>query len=86
MKRVFIFITAVFAFLYLVGTLMFFGRYPFRTSVEGINATYKTPGEVSLELMRRTQNQAIEFIVPCIGNGRSKHSCESVFVACEFIP
>ena len=64
MKRVFIFITAVFAFLYLVGTLMFFGRYPFRTSVEGINATYKTPGEVSLELMRRTQNQAIEFIVP----------------------
>lgn len=82
-KRILIIITAVFALIYLLGTLLFFGRYPMRTTVDGINATYKTPGEVSLELMRRTQNQSIEFIVPDGDNERLIYEQLGIFRASE---
>lgn len=61
MKKVWFLAVGVIVAIYLIGVAFFAGKYAFGTSVNGIPVAYKTPTEVSLDLMQRTRTRRFQF-------------------------
>lgn len=64
MKRFLVTFVLVILGAYLFGVLLFIGHFPFNTTVNGESAVYKTPAEVSLDLMHKTEYGMFQFELP----------------------
>ena len=66
MKKIFL-LLSVFLGIYLVGVLMFIGRFSIGSYVDNISLVYKTPGEAAMELTHQTQSNVITFVSESFG-------------------
>lgn len=62
LKKIVVGVLSFLLIVYLGGVLLFMGRYPFNSYVNGTSAFFKTPGELSLDMVRRTKSVKVEFV------------------------